>query len=334
MQSIKFDRVEEVGIGDFWTMMPCADVADFGTMMPCADVADPRWNALEFAQQFAQAKVSKDYGRLKKLLAQVAESNYQLRNQWTVPRTIAITHRECADYRIRGDAVPLISFSTLSTVDALISLGLHSQQVVCGLNFANGKDVGGGYKHGATAQEEDLCRRIPPLYTSLHRANKDGLYPFGPSTCKAPESPEKYADVLYTADLRIAREGEEEGFAILPNARQVRASLVSAAAPNINFAREISDPSLIYATIQSIFIAPKIVQPEVTTLVLGAWGCGAFGGNAAEIAGLFAQAIVRDNLGQLYSEVHFAIPRTSPADTNHDVFREIFEQHHISVKDM
>lgn len=296
------------------------------------DAAGRSWNAVEFAQQLAQAKLKKDYGRLKKLLVQVAESNYKLRDCWPVPKTLAIAHADCADYKIRG-GVPVISFSTMSTVDALLSFAADPRQVVCGLNFANGKDIGGGYKNGSTAQEEDLCRRIPALYTSLYRAGKEGLYPFGPSTCGGPGAPGKYADVLYTPDLVVAREGEEEGFALLPEAKQARVSLVAAAAPNVNFARELSDPDLIYRAIRTVFLAPKLAQPRVTTLVLGAWGCGAFGGNPVEIAGLFAQALVRDNLGQPYGEVHFAIPRTSPSDANHDAFREVFRRHRVEVKD-
>mmetsp|Transcript_88655 Transcript_88655/g.264468 ORF Transcript_88655/g.264468 Transcript_88655/m.264468 type:complete len:304 (+) Transcript_88655:116-1027(+) len=303
-------------------------------MAPHSDAAGQDWNAVEFAQELAQAKVGKDYGRLKKLLARVAESNYQLRDRWRVPRTVAITHAECMGFQIRGGGLPAVSFSALSTADALARLARDPQRVVCGLDFANGRDVGGGYKSGSTAQEEDLCRRIPVLYTSLHRAGRDGLYPFGPSTCSAPDAPGRYADVLYTAGLALAREGEEEGFALLPSARQARVSLVAAAAPNVKFASEVNEPGLVYRTVQSIFIAPKIAQPEVTTLVLGAWGCGAFGGNSVEIAGLFARALVRDNLGQLYREVHFAIPRTSPVDINHDSFREVFRQHRISVEDL
>jgi len=292
------------------------------------------WDAAGFLKVFAQAKLSKDYARLKKLLAEVAESNYKLRSRWRVPRTIPVTYQECSEYRSQGGRFCDISFSTLSTVDALLHFAKGGKRAVCGLNFANGKDVGGGYKRGAAAQEEDLCRRIPALFTSLYRASKDGLYPFGPSTCAAAADPQKYSDVLYTQDLLVARRGEEEGFALLPEREQALVSLVAAAAPNVRFAQDLSDPDLMYRTIVSVFKAPRIAQPEVSVLVLGAWGCGAFGGDPVAVAQLFVRALVQENLGQHYEEVHLAIPRTSPTDSNYENFRAVFEQSGVEVRDL
>merc|ERR1712187_497051 len=198
--------------------------------------------------------------------------------------------------------------------------------VVCGLNFANGEKEGGGYKHGATAQEEDLCRRIPTLYTSLYNAARDGCYPFGPATCTSPDRPAKYSDVLYTGHLTVARAGEEDGYQLLPKEEQRKVSLVAAAAPNIKFKDEINDTNLIYRTIRSIFIAPKMAEPEVNTLILGAWGCGAFGGDPRVISELFGKALFQENLGQLYREVHIAIPKTSPHDVNYGTFLDYFKR--------
>eukprot|EP00913_Durusdinium_trenchii_P017748 g16678.t1 len=142
-------------------------------------------------------------------------------------------------------------------------------------------------------QEEDLCRRIPNLYTSLLNAKRDRM-------------PEKYSDVLFTSDLVVARAAEEYNFEVLPPEQQVKTSLVTAAAPNINFAKEISDLKLMRNSVEAIFIAPRLVRKDINTLVLGAWGCGAFGGDPKEISELFSSVLAE--LGSLYQEVHFAIP--------------------------
>lgn len=294
------------------------------------------WNHVEFAQKLAQYKLSKDYVSLKKLLVEVSESNYRMRDQWHIPRTIPISYAECSRMPAKGGKPPRISMSMMDTIEALLKFGKERGRVVCGLNFANGKDVGGGYKNGSTAQEEDLCRRIPTLYSSLHQAERDGLYPFGPPTCSSSDKPEKYSDVLYTCGLTIARAGEEEGYRILSKEEQVDVSLIAAAAPNIRFAHEVSDPVLIYRTIQTIFIAPQFVPSDkgVNTLILGAWGCGAFGGDPIQIAELFVRALVQDNLGQPYDEIHFAIPSLTTTDVNYQAFREVFQRFRLEFRDI
>eukprot|EP00929_Paragymnodinium_shiwhaense_P108911 TRINITY_DN75261_c0_g1_i1.p1 TRINITY_DN75261_c0_g1~~TRINITY_DN75261_c0_g1_i1.p1 ORF type:complete len:320 (+),score=75.52 TRINITY_DN75261_c0_g1_i1:88-1047(+) len=293
----------------------------------------PHWDSGLFAQKLMQAKAVKDWDAQKRLLAEVAESNYKARHAWNVPRTIPIRYEDCKDHRAKARPETKISFSTMSTADALLHFAAKGE-VACGLNFANGEHLGGGYKSGATAQEEDLCRRMPTLYSTLFNANKDGFYPFGPCTCKSPDKPEKYSDVLYTKGVVIARDAEFEGYAWLPHERQRPASLVAAAAPNIRFANEVNDPRLIYQTIETIFKGTIMVDPEVSVLVLGAWGCGAFGGDAEQIAGQFVQAIVQDNLGAPYKEVHFAIPETGPKDSNYAKFRAVFDRFNLDIEDV
>lgn len=221
----------------------------------------------------------------------------------------------------------------MTTAEACQYFARDRRNVVCALNFANGQTPGGGYKSGATAQEEDLCRQCPNLYTTLYNAAKDGLYPFGPSTCKAASHPEKYSDVLVTAGVAIARGNMEEGYPLLLGKEAV-VSMVAAAAPNIRFANEVSDPRLIYNTVQSIFKAPRITDPQVNTLILGAWGCGAFGGNPKQIAELFVRALISDNLGHLYKEIHFAIPKLTTEDKNHEVFSQVFKEFRLQIADL
>merc|ERR1719436_304517 len=91
---------------------------------------------------------------------------------------------------------------------------------------------------------------------------------------------------------------------------------------------------LVYNTVKNILIAPKMLQPEVSILVLGAWGCGAFGGDPSQISGLFVKALAKGKLGQLYSEVHFAIPKGTGENSNFDVFRQTFKNSGLKVKEV
>eukprot|EP00927_Polykrikos_kofoidii_P012701 TRINITY_DN15503_c0_g1_i1.p1 TRINITY_DN15503_c0_g1~~TRINITY_DN15503_c0_g1_i1.p1 ORF type:complete len:405 (+),score=35.24 TRINITY_DN15503_c0_g1_i1:51-1217(+) len=293
------------------------------------------WDETDFVARLREARCSghsKDAA--KRILREVAENNYIHRNRWRVPDTIAVPYQRGMSSRVPiYGANSRVTFSDLTTAEALLVLGKTRREVICGLNFANGSHVGGGYKNGATAQEEDLCRRMPSLYTSLNNASRDGLYPFGPCTCRTPAVPCKYADVLWTPDVVIARADEAKGYAWLPEHEQVSACLVTAAAPNINFAKppEIDDPEMMCNTIRNILAAPRLMRPEIDTIVLGAWGCGAFGGNPAVIAELFFRVLFQENFQQFYKEIHFAIPRFSKEDLNAKVFLDTFRKHRVPV---
>lgn len=281
--------------------------------------------------------VTLDVSKSKRI--EVAESNYRLRNNFgRVPTTLPFSYRQVELQEAEvlcGEAgdMPRVKFSGWSTADALLFLGRTPNVQVCGLNFANGSHVGGGYKNGAVAQEEDLCRRLPTLYTSLHNAKREGHYPFGPSTCSSSSAPAKYSDVLYTAGLVVARLGEGKDYSLLPRHQQATVSLITAAAPNVNFGNDIYELDLMYHTVRSIFITPKIFMPETSALVLGAWGCGAFGGNPEDVALLFAKALLHEGLGRLYSEVHFAIPE-SEKDVNAATFRSCLQQQGIPFQEL
>jgi uncharacterized protein (TIGR02452 family) len=286
---------------------------------------DGEWDPEEFLKKLYEARATGNQNLAKRVLVKVSESNYNLRNKWRVPKTVPVTYEKCRTTRVRGKGKdPEVSFSNMYTCDAIVALAKASRRL-CALNFANGEHVGGGYKHGATAQEEDLCRRIPSLYTTLYNASKAGHYPFGPCTCKSAKQPGKYSDVLYTQDLVVARASEERGYALLPASGQVTVSLVTAAAPNVNFAKEIYDLDLMYNTIQSIFVAPLLEDPTVNTIIVGAWGCGAFGGQPEDVSSLFARAI--KDFGRLYDEIHFAIPE----GRNADIFRKTLQKSGIRI---
>lgn len=304
------------------------------------------WDPAGFLRRLGEAKQTRNKYAVKGVFREVSENNYDLRHSWPVPRTVLVKHADCLQVLDQSeDASSLfwpsnvleVTFSSMTTADAMLYFARErGAEKVCGLNFANGSQVGGGYKNGAQAQEEDLCRRMPCLFTSLNNAKRDGYYPFGPPTCQSVESPAGYSDVLWTPDVALARGDEASGFDLLPKDQQVSVSLVAAAAPNLRFAQppELFDRDLMYNTIESIFVTPRMKQPEVTTLLLGAWGCGAFGGDPHEVSELFCKALRNERLSRLYKEVHFAIPSSNPEDKNIVTFRNTLKKHGFNVQEL
>jgi uncharacterized protein (TIGR02452 family) len=291
------------------------------------------WNAEDFKARFAEAAATGDLRKKKEVMKEVSENNYALRKNWSIPRTVMYPFADVMRRLPPGGTRDVqISFSNMTTGDAVKYFASQRGHQVCALNFANGSSVGGGYKNGAIAQEEDLCRRCPTLYTSLNNAHRDHCYPFGPATCRSRDRPERYSHVLFTPGVVLARGGQEAGFALWPDAEQVPFSLITAAAPNVGTAREVYDLDLMYNTVQSIFVAPKLAAPDTTTLILGAWGCGVFGCNPRDMSALFAKAIKERRLGNLYTEIHFAIPSFSATDTNSAMFMDTLQHERIAVR--
>ena len=58
-------------------------------------------------------------------------------------------------------------------------------------------------------------------------------------------------------------------------------------------------------------------------LVLGAWGCGAFGNKPQDVAGYFRQVLIDEGHGYLFDEVRFAI-YGSENGKNITEFRKVF----------
>lgn len=265
-----------------------------------------------------RAKAAQDRDGWMSLLPAVCRSNWTLFSlglAGAVPPTFRITAAEAAEC-LRHGSLPnepgtVFSFSSMTTGDALLHFARKNPgSAACALNFANGDHAGGGYLGGAAGQEEDLCRQFPTLYTSLRRAqDRAQLHPFGPRAGRS----EEYADVLYTADIRALRSSAEEGYRLLEPAERVQnLALVTAAAPDLGHGERF-DAALLEQAIRTILVAPKLQEqrgkgPQVDTIILGAWGCGAFRGDPGKMAELFANVLHREGLGRLYREVHFAIP--------------------------
>ncbi|MFD8424156.1 TIGR02452 family protein [Streptomyces sp. NPDC059466] len=167
------------------------------------------------------------------------------------------------------------------------------------LNFASARNPGGGYLKGAQAQEEDLCR-ASALYACLlgvrgfydhHRAHRD---PF-------------YTDrVIHSPAVPVFRDGRGE---LLDE--PYTAGFLTAAAPNasvvLRTAPERADDLPRALAVRAERVLETAAAQGYRRLVLGAWGCGVFGNDPAQVAAAFHGLLVGGRFEGYFDEVVFGI---------------------------
>jgi len=164
------------------------------------------------------------------------------------------------------------------------------------LNFANGISPGGGFLHGARAQEETLCRSSA-LYCTLEG---DPLY-----TAHRKRSSEDSTDwAIYSPSVPVFRL-DAGAFLDVP----WHLCFVTCAAPVAQRIGTEKSAMLMKKRIHRVLEIAHAYQH--TTLVLGAWGCGAFGNDPYPIARCFRESLETEFAGK-FSYVSFAISDWSP----------------------
>ena len=176
------------------------------------------------------------------------------------------------------------------------------------LNFANGIHPGGGFLGGARAQEEVLCRSSA-LYQTLVN---DRMY----EEHRRPPRPDSTDWAIYSPDVPVFRtdDGRELEHPWL-------LSFITCAAP---YASALGQPEAGDLLRRRIHRALAIAWAYGhTALVLGAWGCGAFGNDVYRTAVDFRQALEKEFNG-VFSDIVFAITDWSPERRFLGPFRKVF----------
>lgn len=188
------------------------------------------------------------------------------------------------------------------------------------LNFSSARNPGGGYLNGAQAQEEALCR-ASALYTCLlgvrefydhHRAHRDPFYTdrviHSPAVPVFRDDRGRLLDETFTAGFLTAAapnagvvlRGAPERAAGLPHALSVRAERVLETAAAHGYRR----------------------------LVLGAWGCGVFRNDPAQVAGAFRALLgPGGRFAGTFEHVVFGVLDRTPGATTRAAFSRAFPTH-------
>jgi uncharacterized protein (TIGR02452 family) len=185
---------------------------------------------------------------------------------------------------------------------------VQSGQRPLALNFANGAHPGGGFLHGARAQEEVLCRSSA-LYRTLagdpmYKAHRDRPWP--DSTDWA----------IYSPDVPIFR--NDDGTEL---DRPWLLSFITCAAPVATTIGQPEAGDLLQKRIHRVLAIARAFG--YSTLVLGAWGCGAFGNDPHRTA-IDCRSALENEFRGILSDIVFAITDWSPERRFLGPFRDVF----------
>ena len=194
------------------------------------------------------------------------------------------------------------------------------------LNFASATNPGGGVTKGSNAQEECLCR-CSTLYNVLSDPKFDEIF-YRPH--KEHGNALHNNDAIYTPDIQIIK---SDNYNLLY--RPFSVNVITCAAPNLretpsnayNHERgekpNVTDEELLDIHFRrAVHILNLAAYHGAETIILGAFGCGAFKNPPEIVADAYKKAL---EIGKLFfKNIEFAV-YCGKDDTNYKVFKEILE---------
>jgi uncharacterized protein (TIGR02452 family) len=180
----------------------------------------------------------------------------------------------------------------------------------CVLNMASSMRPGGGWLNGAGAQEESLFYR-----SDYARHLPKNLYPFTSDLM-----------AIYSPSVTVFRESEAKGYAFSDEHRTV--AFIAAAAlrrPKLTVTNELTviDYKITKDKIRQVLRVAH--HHEHDSIVLSAWGCGAYGNPPHSVAHAFKEVLCDEGLKDLFKAVEFAVFDDHNSKGNHATFAEVFQ---------
>jgi uncharacterized protein (TIGR02452 family) len=191
----------------------------------------------------------------------------------------------------------------------------------CILNMADWDIAGGCVEGGSSAQEEELFRR-----SNLHKHLHQKYYPL--KAWKRDHvtgiviNPDiRMMKTIYSRDVEFFRDGIDKGYKLMDNS--IYFDVISSPALRWRDTTEDGqyfvsplDVQLMKDKIRNLFILAA--HEGVETLILSAWGCGAFGGPPRHTAEIFKEVL--EEADGLIPKVVFAI-----TGYNYEIFADILK---------
>ena len=199
-------------------------------------------------------------------------------------------------------------------------------------NFASASNPGGGVANGANAQEECICR-CSGLYFSLNTPKMwDGFY----SPHREAHDPIHNDDIIYTSGVTVFKT-DQAAPELMEEADWYDVDVITCAAPNLrsqpsngynsgdgNRAVKVTDRELLAIHEKRLRrILDVAVMEKCETIILGAFGCGAFM-NKPDVVAMAAKNVVKDYL-HAFRNIEFAVYCSPRDEQNYKVFQRILK---------
>lgn len=239
--------------------------------------------------------------------------------EYAVENTELYRPRDFEIIQLRGDYPGPLSLKVTNetTLEAAKRLEYPGTSDPFILNFASGRNPGGGFLNGSGAQEESLARAT-------------GLYPCISEVTEYYQKNRQSGTGLYTNNMiyspRVPVIRDEDGnFLESPYSVSIlTAPAVNRKAVEKNEPERLSEvkPTMDDRIKKVLLVA---VDNNHKDLVLGAWGCGVFDNDPGVISKLFRKNLEEgETFHSEFEKVVFAVP-DEPSMSNYKVFKEVLE---------
>lgn len=243
----------------------------------------------------------------------------------------AISATRIIEENFQSNKKPYKTETTVSFIEALTLQAaeklIRKNKKTAVLNFANPVEPGGGVWRGANAQEEYLCR-ASNLYPCLSNEKSLPYYDYHKNQLKKSARRVFLASdrIVYSEGVTVIKVDVADCQKYLDKWYQI--DVITCAAPWFNSKQDLLPDNqlydIFYSRIQNIL--ESAIEYGVEALVLGAFGCGAFHNPPRVVAKVFHDILLEERYRNAFSDVVFAVKRTSDYCENIEWFEIEFSK--------
>lgn len=203
---------------------------------------------------------------------------------------------------------------------------------VCVLNFASATNPGGGVVHGASAQEEAICR-CSTLYPCLNRRKmwKQFYFPH-----RNADNPLYNDDCIFTPAVKVFK-SDTSSPELLEESEWWDVDVITCAAPNLrrlpgnrmNPDAGSKQADITRCDLEKLYesrirrIFEIAVKNKAEVLILGAFGCGAFRNPPELVAKVFAE--FTEKYRGCFDVIEYAVFHTEREMENYKAFKNAMQ---------